>query len=114
MLNLENIKFNMWEQILAKVREIRIDDCIGETSGIEDISSSKNNSRNNPRSLLAGIQKRIKLLVPYCGGQPEMKVSELTRKSLQRAIAFFMETGVKNRKKDKHIVPFKKQGSGTG
>jgi len=114
MLNLENIKFNMWEQILAKVRKIRVDDCDDEASGIDDISSKKNNSYNNMRGLLARIHEGIRLLVPsHWGSKPEMRVSDLTRKSLRRAITFFMETGVKNRNNDKHLAPFKKQGAGT-
>ena len=114
VLNLENIKFNMWERILAKVRKIRVDDCDDEASGIEDISSKKNNSYNNMRGLLESIYERTRRLVPsHWGGSPEMRVSYLTRKSLQSAITFFMETGVKNRNEDKHLAPFKKQGAGT-
>ena len=114
VLNLENIKFNMWERILAKVRKIRVDDCDDEASGIDDISSRKNNSCNNMPSLLESIHERIRLLVPsHWGSQLEMRVSDLTRKSLRRAITFFMETGVNNRNEDKHLAPFKKQGAGT-
>ena len=114
ILNLEGNKLDMWERILAKLREIRADDCSDENSDSEDNSSNKNNSPVNIRSLLAGIHEKLMSLVPsHCGGQAEMKVSDLTRESLRRTINVFMETGVKNMGDKKHIAPFKKQGAGT-
>ena len=114
ILNLEDNKLDMWERILAKLREIRADDYSDEDSSSEDNSSNKNNSPANIRFLLAGIHERLMSLVPsHWGGQPEMKVSDLTRESLRRTINVFMETGVKNINDGKHIAPFKKQGNGT-
>ena len=114
ILNLEDNKLDMWERILAKLREIRADDCSDEDSGSEDDYSNKNNPPSNMRSLLAGIHEKLMSLVPsHWGGPPEMKVSDLTRESLRRTINVFMETGVKNIKDGKHIAPFKKQGDGT-
>ena len=111
ILNLEDTKIDMWERILAKLRKIRIDDYNNEDSGNEDNSSNKNNLSDK---ILASIYEKLASLAPsHWGGQPEMKVSDLTRESLRRTLNVFMESGVKNMNEDKHIVPFKKQGAGT-
>lgn len=111
ILNLEDTKVDMWERILAKLRKIRIDDYNNEDSGNENNSSNKNNSSDK---ILASIYEKLGSLVPsHWGGQPEMKVSDLTRESLRRTLNVFMESGVKNMNDDKHIAPFKKQGAGT-
>ena len=88
----------MWEDILKKLREISVAN--DPDLGVKDI--------------LSEVKEKLSSLVPSeWGTEPQIKVSDLTREGLRKVLNVFMETGVKNIKNEKHIVPFKKQGTGT-
>ena len=98
ILNLSEVKLNMWEEVLEKLRKVPVAD--NPKLGVVDI--------------LSDVQNKLSSLVTSdWGTDPQMKVSDLTREGLRKTLNVFMETGVKNIKGEKHIAPFKKQGTGT-
>ena len=98
ILNLSDIKLNMWESVLNKLRTTSV----AENPDLEIVN------------LLSNINSSLKNLVPSnWGTESQMKVSDLTREHLRKTLNVFMKTGVKNLKGDCHIAPFKKQGTGT-
>lgn len=98
ILNLSEIKLNMWEEVLKKLRDISI----------------ANNPELGVTNILSSVQRELSSLVTSdWGAEPQIKVSDLTREGLRKVLNVFMETGVKNIKENNHIAPFKKQGTGT-
>ena len=98
ILNLSEIKLNMWEEVLEDLRNIPV----------------ANNSELGVTNILSDVQKELNSLVTSdWGTEPQIKVSELTREGLRKVLNVFMETGVRNIKENIHIAPFKKQGTGT-
>ncbi|MCW8451799.1 ATP-dependent nuclease [Legionella quinlivanii] len=98
ILNLSDIKLNMWEETLGQLRSISI-----ETN--TDIGVS---------SILSSVQKSLRSLVPSeWGTDPQMKVSDFTREHLRKSLNVFIATGAKKSNGEIHIAPFKKQGTGT-
>ena len=98
ILNLNEVKLNMWEEVLKKLREISVAD----------------NSESGVTSILSNVQKELSSLVPSdWGTESKVQVSDLTREGLRKVLNVFMETGVENIKGKKHTAPFKKQGAGT-
>ncbi len=98
ILNIKEIKINMWEEILEKLRSVSIAD----------------KSELGVTNVLSDVKKELSSLVTSeWGTNPQIKTSDLTREGLRKVLNVFMETGVKNIKGHKHIVPFKKQGTGT-
>lgn len=98
ILDLSDIKLNMWEETLRQLRSISIE------TGTEDGVSS----------ILSGVQKSHRSLVPSdWGTDPQMKVSDLTREHLRKTLNVFIASGAKKSNGEVHIAPFKKQGTGT-
>ena len=98
ILSLSDVKLNIWEEVLEKLRKIPV---------VDDPDLGVIN-------LLSKIQEELQTLVPSdWGTDPQIRVSDLTREHLRKTLNVFMRTGVKNIKGEHHIAPFKKQGTGT-
>ncbi|MCF8060858.1 MAG: AAA family ATPase [Bacteriovoracaceae bacterium] len=98
ILNLSEIKLDMWEETLDQIRDISVAE--NPELGISNI--------------LSGIQDSLKSLVPSdWGTNPQMKVSDFTREHLRKTLNVFMSTGARNQNGEAHIAPFRKQGTGT-
>ena len=98
ILSLNEVKLNMWEELLEKLREIPVAD----------------NPELGLVNILSNVQDELSSLVTSdWGTDPQIKVSDLTREGLRKTLNVFMETGVKNIRGKKYIAPFKKQGTGT-
>ena len=93
ILRIENVRPQMWEDIICKLTEIHIAN--EEKFGISPI--------------LESIESALLKFVPReWGVGPRLKVSNLTREHLRKVIWAFLATG-----KGHHAAPFEKQGSGT-
>lgn len=98
ILNLSDIKLNMWEKTLGQLRAISIE----------------TNTEIGVSSILSSVQKSLRSLVPSdWGTDPQMKVSDFTREHLRKNLNVFIATGAKKSNGEVHIAPFKKQGTGT-
>ena len=98
ILQLSEVKFDMWEETLEQIRGINVAD-----SPALEVSN-----------ILSEVQELLKSLVPSeWGTNPQMKVSDFTREHLRKTLNVFMSTGAKRMSGEDHIAPFKKQGTGT-
>lgn len=98
ILQLSEIKLDMWEETLEQIRVINVAD----------------NPELGVSNILSGVQESLKSFVPYdWGTNPQMKVSDFTREHLRKTLNVFMSTGAKKINGEDHIAPFKKQGTGT-
>lgn len=95
ILNLSDIKLNMWEETLGQLRSISI-----ETN--TDIGVS---------SILSSVQKSLRSLVPSeWGTDPQMKVSDFTREHLRKSLNVFIATGAKKVTVKSILLPLKNKG----
>lgn len=93
ILRLKDIRPNMWENVLEKLRGLPVAE--DPALGLTDI--------------LTNIQKAIRRYVPAeWGVDPHLRVSDLTREHLRRTLTSFLATGA-----GKHSAPFQHQGTGT-
>lgn len=98
ILDLREIKLKMWEDVLVQLRGLPI--AANPELGISTI--------------LTGIQNALRNFVPSeWGTDPQLKVTDLTRENLRKNLNAFIATGATKANGDKHIAPFKKQGTGT-
>lgn len=98
ILDLREIKLKMWEDVLVQLRGLPI--AANPELGISTI--------------LTGIQKALRNFVPSeWGTDPQLKVTDLTRENLRKNLNAFIATGATKANGEKHIAPFKKQGTGT-
>lgn len=98
ILDLREIKLKMWEDVLVQLRGLPI-------AANPDLGIS---------TILTGIQDALRNFVPSeWGTDPQLKVTELTRENLRKNLNAFIATGATKANGDKHIAPFKKQGTGT-
>lgn len=98
ILQLKEIRLNMWEETLEKIRPITVAE----------------NPELGVSNILSSVQDAIRKLVPSDWGEnPQMKISDLTRDHLRKTLTVFMNTGAKQLNGEGHIAPFKYQGTGT-
>lgn len=98
ILDLREIKLKMWEDVLVQLRGLPI-------AANPDLGIS---------TILTGIQDALRNFVPSeWGTDPQLKVTDLTRENLRKNLNAFIATGATKTNGDKHIAPFKKQGTGT-
>ena len=98
ILDLREIKLKMWEEVLVQLRGLPI--AANPELGISTI--------------LTGIQEALRNFVPSeWGTDPQLKVTDLTRENLRKNLNAFIATGATKANGEKHIAPFKKQGTGT-
>lgn len=98
ILDLREIKLKMWEDVLIQLRALPI--AANPELGIS--------------SILTGIQEALRNFVPSeWGTDPQLKVTDLTRENLRKNLSTFIATGATKANGEKHIAPFKKQGTGT-
>lgn len=98
ILDLREIKLKLWEDVLVQLRRLPI--AANPELGISTI--------------LTGIQNALRNFVPSeWGTDPQLKVTDLTRENLRKNLNAFIATGATKANGDKHIAPFKKQGTGT-
>lgn len=98
ILNLSEIKLQMWEETLEQLRKISVAE----------------KSELGVSGILTGVQDALRTFVPSdWGTNPQIKVSHLTREHLRKELNVFISTGAKKLNGEEHIAPFKKQGTGT-
>ena len=98
ILKLKDIRPQMWEDILEKLRSVTVAD--KPELGITDI--------------LQDIQIALGKIVPTEWiKNPRLQVSDLTREHLRRILTVFIETGAVSRTGNQYSAPFNHQGSGT-
>lgn len=98
ILDLREIKLKMLEEVLVQLRALPI-------AANPDLGIS---------SILTGIQDALRNFVPSeWGTDPQLKVTDLTRENLRKSLTAFIATGATKSNGEKHIAPFKKQGTGT-
>ncbi len=98
ILKLQEKRLRMWEDVLEELRELAVaeDPELGLTS------------------ILSQVQESIQSLVPAdWGDQPHLRVSDLTRENLRKALTVFLATGAKRADGTPHAAPFQHQGTGT-
>jgi len=93
ILRLKDIRPNMWENVLERLRDLSVAE--DPALGLSDI--------------LSNLQSAIRRYVPAeWGVNPHLRVSDLTREHLRRTLTAFLATGA-----DQHSAPFHHQGTGT-
>ena len=98
ILKLKDIRPQMWEDILDKLRSVTVAD--QPELGISDI--------------LEDIQNAVNKIVPTeWVKNPKLQVSDMTREHLRRILTVFIETGAISRNGNSYSAPFNHQGSGT-
>ena len=98
VLKLQEKRLQMWEDVLEELRKLAVAEQpeLGLTS------------------ILSQVQDAIKSLVPAdWGDQPHMRVTDLTRENLRKALTVFLATGAKRADGSPHAAPFQHQGTGT-
>ncbi|PLU87289.1 MULTISPECIES: ATP-dependent nuclease [Pseudomonas] len=94
----DNKNFKIWEGLLVELRQLQV--AADPEIGINDI--------------LADVQASIRGYMPSDdGSDPQMRVTQLTRESLRKALTVFMATGAQRSDGEAHAAPFQSQGTGT-
>lgn len=94
----EGKNFKIWEGLLVELRQLQV--AADPAAGIHDI--------------LAKVQASIRGYMPSDdGSDPQMRVTQLTRESLRKALTVFMATGAQRSDGETHAAPFQSQGTGT-
>lgn len=94
----EEKNFKIWEGLLVELRQLQV--AADPAVGIHDI--------------LAKVQTSIRSYMPCDdGSEPHLRVTQLTRESLRKALTVFMATGAKRSDGELHAAPFQSQGTGT-
>lgn len=98
ILKLRELKPQMWEDVLAKLRGVSVAD--SPELGISGI--------------LTSVQEAVRKLVPVeCADAPAMRVSQLTREHLRQILTVFLGTGTCDDSGSEYTAPFHHQGTGT-
>jgi putative ATP-dependent endonuclease of OLD family len=98
ILQLRDLRSNMWEDFLSELRQIDIAE--NESFGISPV--------------LNDLQASLQAFVPSDGGEnPNIRVSELTREHLRKTLAVFIGTGAYTSNNNEYLAPFGHQGTGT-
>jgi len=98
ILQLRDLRSNMWEYFLSELRQIDI-------------------TKNKPLGItpiLNDLQDALRSFVPSEWGEnPNIRVSELTREHLRKTLAVFIGTGAYTSSQTEYLAPFSHQGTGT-
>ena len=98
ILSLKGKQLTMWEDILEQLRVLPVAE--KPEIGITDI--------------LSGVQAAVREFVPAeWASNPHMRVSDLTRENLRKALTVFMDTGATRGDGTAYAAPFRHQGTGT-
>lgn len=98
ILRLQEKRLHMWEDVLSQLRVLPV--AASPELGITD--------------LLSAVQDAVRQFVPSeWANSPHMRVSDLTRESLRRALTVFMGTGVVLPDGTEYAAPYQHQGTGT-
>lgn len=98
IIKLEEIKPQMWEDVLAQLHGISV--ATEPEIRISDI--------------LKSVQDAVRKIVPIeCADSPSLKVSNLTRDHLRQVLTVFMGTGIYVEDGSEYLAPFTNQGTGT-
>lgn len=96
ILRLQDTRLKMWENLLTQLRQLPA----GEQEQV--------------RALLESVQTAVRHYVPADGAEnPHMRVSDLTRETLRRALTVFMGTGSHRPDGTAYAAPYQHQGTGT-
>lgn len=96
ILRLKELRPQMWEDVLEKLRDLSV----SSDSGVSDI--------------LESVQTAIRTFVPVeCADAPTMRVSLLTREHLRQILTVFLGTGSLRPDGSEYVAPFHHQGTGT-
>jgi len=98
ILRLQEKRLQMWEEVLDQLRKLPVAE--KKELGISDI--------------LTSVQEAVRSFVPAdWADSPHMRVTDLTRENLRRALTVFMGTGAKREDGTDYAAPFQHQGTGT-
>ena len=98
ILRLQEIRLNMWEDVLGNLRDLPVAE--NEELGIS--------------SILEKVQNSVRKFVPSEWAEnPHIRVSDLTREHLRKTLTVFMGTGEKTTAGSEYAAPFSHQGTGT-
>lgn len=98
ILRLQEKRLQMWEEVLDQLRKLPVAE--KPELGISDI--------------LSKVQKAVRSFVPSeWADNPHMRVTDLTRENLRKALTVFMGTGAKRQDGSDYAAPFQHQGTGT-
>lgn len=98
ILRLQEKRLQMWEEVLDQLRKLPVAE--KPELGISDI--------------LSKVQESVRSFVSSdWADNPHMRVSDLTRENLRRALTVFMGTGAKREDGSDYAAPFQHQGTGT-
>ena len=98
ILRLQEKRLHMWEDVLTQLKDVSVAE--NPELGISDT--------------LHQVQESLRSLVPNeWGGNPHIKVSDLTREHLRRTLTVFMDTGISTNSGQPYSAPFQHQGTGT-
>lgn len=94
----EEKNFKIWEDLLVELRDL-------------EVAADPEGGINN---ILTKVQASIRSYMPSEGStDPHMRVTQLTRESLRKALTVFMATGARRSDGAAHAAPFQNQGTGT-
>lgn len=98
ILRLQELRLNMWEDVLGELRELAVAE--NKNLGIS--------------ALLEEVQNSVRKFVPSEWAEnPHIRVSDLTREHLRKTLTVFMGTGEKTSVGTEYAAPFSHQGTGT-
>lgn len=98
ILNLEELRLKMWEDVLGELRNLAVAE--NEELGIT--------------AILEEVQNSVRKFVPSEWAEnPHIRVSDLTREHLRKTLTVFMGTGEKRSSGTEYAAPFSHQGTGT-
>ncbi|WP_337288454.1 AAA family ATPase [Candidatus Methylomirabilis sp.] len=98
ILRLQEKRLQMWEEVLDLLRKLPVAE--KREIGISDI--------------LTKVQESVRSFVTSdWADSPHMRVTDLTRENLRRALTVFMGTGAKREDGSDYAAPFQHQGTGT-
>ena len=98
ILRLQDLRLNMWEEVLGELREIAVAE----------------NKELGISAILEEVQKSVRKFVPSEWAEnPHIRVSDLTREHLRKTLTVFMGTGEQNSAGTEYAAPFSHQGTGT-
>lgn len=95
ILRLRENRVRIWEDVIGQLRDVPV-------AENEDLGLS---------TTLVEVQAKLRSFIPTeWADDPHIRVSDLTRETLRRALTVFMAAGSEH---DSYAVPFRRQGTGT-
>ncbi len=98
ILSIKELRPQMWEDVIHQINHVAV--AAEPEFGLSEV--------------LTSLQDEIHKLLPAdTANNPVMKVSDLTRENLRRAITVFLDSGLRREDDTVYAVPYYKMGTGT-